>query len=128
MIRFENSRIINTIIYRRSRLMHNRKQKRNHSNTKYFLVVRNSNSQLFFLISKFIRTRDICFSSNLWNSFEHEIFVSRLIWFQHFCFDRIEMIWKIIIVVIFASDRLELIETNYSKQIVLIAKFLLSKR
>ena len=67
-----------------------------HSNTKYLL---------FVLVSKLIRTRDTCFSRKL--------FVKRnfLIWFLHRCLNRIEMIWKITIVVIFAFDRLELIET-----------------
>ena len=50
-----------------------------------------------FIVLKLIRTRIICFNwkffvkrnlsllSLTWNSFAHEIFASRLIWFQHFC-------------------------------------------
>ena len=56
----------------------------------------------------------------IWNSFEHEMFASivknfpKNLWFHYdltFALLRIQMTWKNIIIVIFAFDRLELIET-----------------
>ena len=61
----------------------NLQTERNHSNTKYFLVDRNSNSQFFFMTSKFIRTRNICFSFNLKFTRTRNICFS--LWFLHFC-------------------------------------------
>ena len=83
-------------IHRRSRLMHNRKQKRNHSNTKFFSIENFFENVIFkkneiiykinFSLLK-IRIRN-CFL--IWNSFEHELFVFWYVshqtnWFLHFC-------------------------------------------
>ena len=61
IIEFENSRIINIILSTITFDVQSKIWKRNHSNTKYFFVIKNSNSHFFFYF-KFIRTRNICFS------------------------------------------------------------------
>ena len=132
-------------IHRRSRLMHNRKQKRNHSNTKFFLywkflekynfqTERNHSNTKYFFVNKslhsqfffdlkFIRTRNIFFRL-IWNSFEHELFVFCFDLISTFLFDHIEMIWKIIIVVIFAFDKFDLIETNCFNKLFSLQNFI----
>ena len=111
-------------IHWQSRLMHNRKQKRNHFEK---LISRCQKSIEFFislLIWNSFEHELFVFRSLIWSSFEHELFVSRLIWFQHFClitskwFDfcifvwsyRNDLIWKIIIIVILTFDKFKLIK------------------
>ena len=100
VIHWSNSRIrtlsiLLYYIYRRSRLMHNRKQKRN-----YFekLISRCQKSIEFFTFFdlKLIRTRNIVFRF--------------LIWFLHCCLNSYRKTWKIIMIVTFAFSKFELIE------------------
>ena len=113
-------------IHRRSRLMHNREQKRDHSNTKSFFIENLSKNVIFrkneiiltrslsLLIevrirnfsSKIIRTRNLSSMKFVFEDvlvFEFNLIFASLL-------DRIEMIWRITIIVIFAFDRFELIE------------------
>ena len=93
-------------IYRRSRLMHNRKQNRNHPNTKFFSI-ENFSKDVIFRQNEIIRTRNFsrCYEFDFatffvtWNSFEHELFAfwcvsHQTIWFDFASlFERIDMIW-----------------------------------
>ena len=90
-------------IHQRSRLMHNRKQQKNHSkNCSFFFneIIRKIN----FSLSEI--SRKMC-------SFSLKItrkIYDFLIWSLHCCLNRIEMIWKIIVIVIFSFNKFELID------------------
>ena len=83
--------------HRRSRLMHNREQKRNHSNTKFFSIENLSKNVIFkneiIRIRSFSRCQKFDFAISLRKSFEHEILL--FVWFEaHSSTSYLLLVWS----------------------------------